>query len=126
MSTYMNVFVRTDTDIRDFALEISGILGKILAHKQMEVGDVYETDIFGARVVVFGHIGLEDDQEENLNFTQYQVQIDIGPTTGGQTHDTLVQAMSIYLASEISAKLKCPTMVTAELRKLVGTFGVDG
>ena len=126
MSTYTNVFVKTDAAVRDFALEFSRILGKPLAHKQMEVGDVYETDILGARVAVFGHPGLEDDKEDDLNFTQYQVQIDIGPTTGEQAHDTLVQAMSIYLAAEINAKLRCPTMVTYGLRKLVGTFGVAG
>ena len=123
MSTYMNVFVKTDADIRDFALEFSHILGKLLTHKQMEVGDVYETDILGTRVAVFSHSGLQDDKPDNLNFSQYQIQIDIGPATGGQSHDAMVQAMSTYLASEISAKLKCPTMVTAELRKIMGAFG---
>ena len=107
-------------------MEFGHILGKVLAHKQMDVGDVYETDILGTRVAVWGPPGLDDDKENNLDFTQYQVQIDIGPTTREQAHDTLVQAMSVYLASEISAKLKCPTMVTAELRKLVATFGAGG
>jgi hypothetical protein len=125
MSTYMNVFVKTDADVRDFAMEFSHILGKLLSHKQMEVGDVYETDILGTRVAVFSQPGLVDDKDDNLNFTKYQIQIDIGPTTGGQTHNALVEAMSIYLADEINARMKCPTMATDGLRKLVGTFGGD-
>jgi hypothetical protein len=42
---------------------------------------VYETDVLGIRVVVLGCPGLEDDGADNLNFTQYQVQLDIGPLT---------------------------------------------
>ena len=126
MSTYMNVFVKTDAAVRDFALEFSRILGKMFAHIQTDVGDVYETDVLGIRVVVLGRPGLEDDDADNLNFTQYQVQLDIGPLTGGQTHDALVHAMSIHLANEIGAKLKCPTMVTEGLRKLTGTFAIEG
>jgi len=126
MSTYMNVFVKTDAAVRDFALAFGHILGKLLTHIQTEVGDVCETDILGIRLVVLGRPSLVDVVEDNLNFTQYQVQIDIGPMTGGPTHDTLVQAMSIHLACEIRARLKCPTMVTEGLRKLTGTFAVAG
>ena len=126
MSTYMNVFVKTDTGVREFALEFNHILGKRLAHRQMDAGDVYETDMLGTRVAVFCHAGLEDDTGNNMNFTQYRIQIDIGPATSGQAHDTLAQAMSIYLASEISAKLRWSTMVTDGLRKLVRTFDADG
>jgi hypothetical protein len=122
----MNVFVRTDAAVRDFAMEFSRILGKMFAHIQTEVGDVYETDVLGIRVVVLGRPGLADDGADNLHFTHYQVQLDIGPLTGGPTHDALVHAMAIHLASEIRARLKCPTMVTEGLRKLAGTFAVHG
>ena len=124
MLTYMNVFVKTDAAVRNFAMEFSRILGKMFAHIQTEVGDVYETDVLGIRIVVLGRPGLEDSGQPE--FHQYQVQLDIGPLTGGQTHDALVHAMSIHLASEIGAKLKCPTMVIEGLRKLAGTFAVGG
>jgi len=41
-------------------------------------------DVLGTRVVVFGRCGLEDDGRTTLPFTQYQVQIDIGPMTGNE------------------------------------------
>jgi hypothetical protein len=126
MSVYMNVFAKTDAAVRDFALDFSRILGKPFTLIQTEVGAVYETDVLGIRVVVLGQPGLADDGEDNLNFTRYQVQIDIGPMTGGQAHDALVRAMATHLAHEIGARLKCPTMVTEGLRKLTGTFAVDG
>jgi hypothetical protein len=37
----MNVFVKTDAAVRDFAQELSRILGKMFAHIQTDVGDVY-------------------------------------------------------------------------------------
>ena len=126
MSTYANVFVRTDATIRDFAGRISRLLGKPLDRKQMGESDVYETDLLGLGVVVFSQPGRQDDQENNLTFTRYQVQIDIGPTTGAAAHDALVAALSVHLAGEITAKLKCPTMVADGLRKRVATFGAEG
>jgi hypothetical protein len=122
----MNVFVKTNASVRAFALKFGQILGKLFNHIQTDMGDVYETDVLGTRVVVFGRCGLEDDGEDNLPFTQYQVQIDIGPMTGNEAHDKLVQDMAINLAGEIRTKLKCPTMVAEGLRKLVGTFAVAG
>ena len=68
MSTYMNVFVKTDAAVRDFAQELSRILGKMFAHIQTDVGDVYETDVLGIRVVVLGRPGLEDDDAASAMF----------------------------------------------------------
>jgi len=122
MSIYFNIFVKTNAGVRDFTSEFSRIVGKPFALIQTDVGDVYETEILGTRVVIIGNPGLSDAGGDHLNFSQYQVQIDIGPVTGGKAHDALIQSMSVHLAGEIRARMKHPTMVTEGLRKLVGAF----
>lgn len=119
MAAYINVFIETAQPLKLLAGTVGAIVGKELVVDSLDVGPVFRTRVMGIDIIMFDNHGLEDDRD--MHFTRYSIQLDLGPLAEEQHYDQLVCAVGINLARRISSRLECPTMVTEDLQRVIHT-----
>jgi len=100
--------------------EISAILGAELSPEPSDEGALYRGFLPGIDVSVVDKHGLVTDGP--LDFPSYSIQINLGPLRESKDHDDHIREIAYSLARQINAMMRCPTMVTQDVQRLLKRF----
>jgi hypothetical protein len=120
----LSVFVGHRGELEEVLRALAEIVGQQFTRENLDVGAAYRCRAFDTEFTLVSDHGLDDDC--GIEFSRYGFQLSLRAFSIGQHtpgYEAMHDSLALFLGARLSSRLRCMTIVVANLQREVARFG---